>query len=107
MFDAEEILEEFAEAQAMIERRRTPWLPLTGKQNGLEALRRAYRARHVVMGLCMWCPKHAEPGKKSCTYHLRENLKRARAWQEKNREAWLAGRRARRAALRNTKREAP
>ena len=69
---------------------------------GLEALRRAYRERHVEKGLCIYCTRHALVSKgqvkKYCSYHRAMALKRVKEYQARNREEYLASRRARRKA---------
>lgn len=72
------------------------------ESGGLEALRRAYRERHVEKGLCIYCTRHALVNKgkvkKYCVYHRAQAIKRVKEYQARNREEFLASRRARRKA---------
>lgn len=86
-----DILEEFALVANQFGKDR----PATDA-GGLEALRRAYRERHISKGLCRSCPSHAVPGRRSCAKHLQDRLASASAYYHANRKAILARRKQKR-----------
>lgn len=76
-----DILEAFVDAQAIgVNREREPW----SEAGGVEAARREYRERHKAAGLCVYCPKPADPATVHnafpvCTEHRQRAIARTMA----------------------------
>ena len=90
------ILEEFAAAQHLVERRTST------EEGGLEALRQAYRERHAARGLCRSCKRPVLEGRRQCAEHRRQGIERAKRWYRANRAEAIERMRERRRAAQTT-----